>query len=531
MLAKVYEAIGKNEKKTKIFYPVSQSVASNYPERNDLHAAELGQSSPSAEMNDSADIVKQTAPSVVPPPQPTTKIEPNDRLTPTYDAFKKEAWQAATQLNGGQMITLSPPAGDPAGTQQEPTQSSSSAGSDVTTGDAEGVWSVDIDQAFQEALAIYPPCGRRKIIISDEGKMYGRNELIARYIKLRCGKTRTRKQVSSHIQVLARKKLRDEQAKKKAECPVQSPAPAAAAPPPPRVPHTPQFPTLPSLPQTPHLTDAKEHLAQQLLGKASLLPATMYQTLWSQPFPSAAHFAQDVKPFTMAPEFALPFAAAVVPPAAAAAAAAAKKTTDGIASSKLRLTGFQAYLESPHGSRVDIVSIPRDVVETETLKLDTVIEKYPKLLTELFERGPPDAFFLAKCWANVSFDSSDTENSLYAVDSYYNSHQKFDISVSTKVCSFGNEVVEKVEVYSPDEENGHFIFRLEKSPICEYMVKFISELKKLESRDYMNNVLENFTVLQVVTNQSTGETLMVIGFVFEVNDLPEANCSIFRLVA
>lgn len=478
-------------------------------------------------MNDTADIVKQSQPTAT-----ATKIEPNDRLTPTYDTYKKEPWQGVTQLNGGQMITLSPPAGDPAGTQPEPTQSSSSTGSDLTAGDAEGVWSVDIDQAFQEALAIYPPCGRRKIIISDEGKMYGRNELIARYIKLRCGKTRTRKQVSSHIQVLARKKMRDEQAKKKAECPTPTPAPAPPAPPP-RVPHTPQFPTLPSLPQTPHLADAKEHLAQQLLGKASLLPATMYQTLWSQPFPSAAHFAPDVKSFAMAPDFALPFAAAVVPPAAAAAAAAAAKKTvvDGIASSKLRLTGFQAYLESPHGSRVDIVSIPRDVVETETLKLDTVIEKYPKLLTELFDRGPPDAFFLAKCWANVSFDSSDTENSLYAVDSYYTSQHKFDISVSTKVCSFGNEVVEKVEVYSPDEENGHYCFRLERSPICEYMVKFISELKKLESRDYMNNVLENFTVLQVVTNQSTGETLMVIGFVFEVNDLPEANCSIFRLVA
>lgn len=98
----------------------------------------------------------------------------------------------------------------------------------------------------------------------------------------------------------------------------------------------------------------------------------------------------------------------------------------------------------------------------------------------------------------------------------YESSEAMTIMVSTKVCSFGKQVVEKVEVrqsfchcqicfsfclffqteYS-HFNNGRFVFRIDRSPMCEYMINFVHKLKQLPEKYMMNSVLENFTILQV----------------------------------
>nr|XP_033817650.1 transcriptional enhancer factor TEF-4 isoform X2 [Geotrypetes seraphini] len=363
--------------------------------------------------------------------------------------------------------------------------------------EAEGVWSPDIEQSFQEALAIYPPCGRRKIILSDEGKMYGRNELIARYIKLRTGKTRTRKQ---------------DQAVKDTVLQSMSSIPSATG-------------------------------IQNKLGISNLTKPPFPPTTGSMEFYPFWHggvvqppLTQDMKPFTQAPYPMQPPVTSPAVPGYNTTPASLSPVSNGptwqgwsIGTAKLQLLEFSAFMEQQGETdaynrhlfvHISQGSPTYSGTVLESVDVRQIYDKFPEKkggLKDLYERGPVGAFFLVKFWADLNTGVPDEPGVFYGVTSQYEGPENMTITCSSKVCSFGKQVVEKVETEYARFENGRFMYRMLRSPMCEYLINFIHKLKQLPEKYMMNSVLENFTILQVVTNRDTEELLLCVAYVFEVS--------------
>eukprot|EP00075_Anas_platyrhynchos_P011241 XP_027300494.1 transcriptional enhancer factor TEF-5 [Anas platyrhynchos] len=366
--------------------------------------------------------------------------------------------------------------------------------------DAEGVWSPDIEQSFQEALAIYPPCGRRKIILSDEGKMYGRNELIARYIKLRTGKTRTRKQVSSHIQVLARKKVREYQVGIKVSSHLQVLARRKSRE------IQSKLKVRARCPAWPLPTNALRSLVCCFLSFGWLFFSS----------PPSLRSWNPVVLYPTNPSVTVP----TVPRGGGGEGGDGGWEVGTAGTGRIGAVPKDGALLGLDPVLVYTTNPSYSDPLLEAVDIRQIYDKFPEKkggLKELYERGPQNSFFLVKFWADLNSTIQDGPGTFYGVSSQYSSAENMTITVSTKVCSFGKQVVEKVETEYARLENGRFVYRIHRSPMCEYMINFIHKLKHLPEKYMMNSVLENFTILQVVTNRDTQETLLCIAFVFEVS--------------
>ncbi|CAO2608778.1 Transcriptional enhancer factor TEF-5 [Lemmus lemmus] len=350
--------------------------------------------------------------------------------------------------------------------------------------------------------------------------MYGRNELIARYIKLRTGKTRTRKQVSSHIQVLARKKVREYQVGIKVRWVDQVSKDKA----------------LQSMASMSSAQIVSASVLQNKFSPPSPLPQAVFSTssrVWVGwrlgaglgPDRSIKPFAQPAYPIQPPLPPTLNSKCPTRPPTSSAPAWQDRT----IASSRLRLLEYSAFMEVQRDPDTYSKHLFVHIGQTnpafsdpplEAVDVRQIYDKFPEKkggLKELYEKGPPNAFFLVKFWADLNSTVQEGPGAFYGVSSQYSSADSMTISVSTKVCSFGKQVVEKVETEYARLENGRFVYRIHRSPMCEYMINFIHKLKHLPEKYMMNSVLENFTILQVVTSRDSQETLLVIAFVFEVS--------------
>uniref|UniRef100_A0A3Q0SB88 TEA domain transcription factor 3 n=1 Tax=Amphilophus citrinellus TaxID=61819 RepID=A0A3Q0SB88_AMPCI len=259
------------------------------------------------------------------------------------------------------------------------------------------------------------------------------------------------------------------------------------------------------------------------------------------------HF-YSIKPFAQPPYTTLPapvpapISYEALPPPRPAAIAAPVWQDRTIASAKLRLLEYSAFMETQRDRETHkhlFVHIGpsnpgyNDPV-LESIDVRQIYDKFSEKkggLKELYEKGPHNAFFLVKFWADLSSDIEEGSGVFYGVSSQYSGTENITISVSTKVCSFGKQVVEKVETEYAHLEGGKYMFRIHRSPMCEYMINFIHKLKHLPEKYMMNSVLENFTILQVVSNRETQETLLCIAFVFEVSTSEHgAQYHVYRLV-
>ncbi|EPY85302.1 transcriptional enhancer factor TEF-3 isoform 5 [Camelus ferus] len=391
--------------------------------------------------------------------------------------------------------------------------------------DAEGVWSPDIEQSFQEALAIYPPCGRRKIILSDEGKMYARDLSHRRGGGLRRGS-----EWRSWDRV-------------RASClPTDSPGfppglfllalhllpspglhSLRSASPPGSV------GLLVSVIQGPAYrcqervkTGRNELIARYIKLRTGKTRTRKQVSSHIQVL--ARRKAREIQAKLKdqaAKDKALQSMATLSSAQIISATAFHSKMALARGPGYPAVSGYNKHLFVHIGQSSPSYSDPY----LEAVDIRQIYDKFPEKkggLKELFERGPSNAFFLVKFWADLNTNIEDEGSSFYGVSSQYESPENMIITCSTKVCSFGKQVVEKVETEYARYENGHYSYRIHRSPLCEYMINFIHKLKHLPEKYMMNSV---------VTNRDTQETLLCVAYVFEVSASEHgAQHHIYRLV-
>nr|WLO57498.1 TEAD divergent [Halisarca dujardinii] len=436
----------------------------------------------------------------------------------------------------------------------------------------DAVWSGAVEEAFQQAIQQYPASqhGRRRIVSGEGGKKYGRNELIAKYIKDRTGKARTRKQISSHVQVLSRKTAR-EQERQCRHLDVQRDAVTASC----QVAelqimssHTRNVTMVgPQMPQVIRAEPAHrlEMFAPNVSFRPQVSPLHYPRPHRPEMFPPSVRFQPPFPPHYN-PRCAPPMPALVQPTPPPFAPATAGPLSPSVpqgghssvcsfpaqrqvlAEMPLKLAEVTVFAEGQGAVENDgaswrqlhvIVSITPAIScqnpYLESIPLLQVTGKWQTgRLNHLFDMGPRDRFLLVKVWPDRNSSLLDDPNVSFGVKTCFQSTYYFtSITCHTEVYSFEKLMAQKKEqIGVPQCGVGGYLYHMKQSPLCSFAVEFIRQLRGLPDDGSMQPALEHLEILQVICRTDTNEMLLCLAYVFEEPG-PEQHGSsqrIYRLV-
>ncbi|GAA5891853.1 hypothetical protein JCM6882_007383 [Rhodosporidiobolus microsporus] len=97
--------------------------------------------------------------------------------------------------------SLAPGVATPSGSASGREEGSAKKMRTTKTQDGDNLWSDELDEALKKGLALIPYMGKRTIYFEGDDESYGRNGLLAEYLRRQTGKLRNRVQVASHCAV------------------------------------------------------------------------------------------------------------------------------------------------------------------------------------------------------------------------------------------------------------------------------------------------------------------------------------------
>eukprot|EP01134_Creolimax_fragrantissima_P007181 CFRG7181T1 len=448
-------------------------------------------------------------------------------------------------------------------------------------GEDNSPWTPDIESAFLDALVLYPPCGRKKIVLNKEGKMYGRNELIAQFIFERTGKQRTRKQVSSHIQVLARRKQRNGANKTKPSDPQTGGDRPSHNNRNSNLNGSMDYPTggQPSIPSHqmgvghkdgvgPHShhdqypPDERGYSMPDHYGDQGALQDRTGPH-YSRQYPSKM---EHISPYGMDPNHPqfqqyhqqteksqrnMQHVSSVGRMQVGShwyhhgdSEHVGQRHNVGYGSQSGGIEPFipqrqwehllppvrpvyvHAYVQLSRNRGASVTST-HDILQftgreffdsdMETVYASQISDKLSGL-EEIFQRGSPESFFVVKGWLDLNH--STVESKRYMMASKYESETPIQLALFTRLYYNGSTVFEGIQhpdttIYTPGDF-AQYPFPQER--LCDYARQVLDNLQTCPDIDEKNRVLENFSILQAVTDNQ-GRVVICIVYLFEVSTI------------